>query len=1016
MLRRFLSISPALMVALFILATGPASWATCPEDPNDRGECDTMYVEPWSSDTLQAGDGPYFFRVPIYVTNDVVDSTVDSIGAFTIPLSYTHTNPSRYCSLSSYWNSTSMLWIYPDFERSIFRHIVEGTDTLQRNRMADMGADLFGREWDTKVLDISSDSSWYHFYPGPDSAFVPPHFWLTIIASGAQDQYWWEGSKVLLLTITFKLEDSMQICVDTTWWPPTTHLFWTASDGRNYVPRLGTAHDTASYKVCFNFHTRGPLTADFSAEPESGFVPLCVEFRDLSDGNPTSWFWDFGDGSTDTVQDTTHTYNDTGYYDVTLIASNDVDADTMIRPRLIAVFDTLTVDFTGEPARGRKPLDVSFESGCNPTPQNVTWYFGDGDSSHDLNPVHRYTEHGSYDVKLVAELFGYKDSLTIEDYILVSDIKAEFAADKRCGSAPLEVTFYDSSSSTYPITGWDWDFDDEGTSDQQNPTHQFEETGVFDITLIVSDSIGADTLIKEDYITTQDSVSADFIGLPTSGGSPLAVMFEPVLEGIANQYFWEFGDEGTDTIRNPIHTYTTQGKFDVKFKVVLELDDCSQVDSMIKEEYVIVNDLEAQFSATPTAGVVPLWVDFTDESSGSPDTWFWDFGDGNTSMAQDPLHQYDTAGVYDVFLRVSNFIGTDSLLRLSHILVADTQYTDLFAEIYDPGDVRPGFDLYFFFLWTNIGSNPAENCTLRILLPSQMVFHELYESLGVPFPGYSWSGDTIMVPLGTINPSDWHGGDVYAHGNLPETVPAGDTLVCEMWLTSSTPDEDDDNNYVLHLTEVVSSIDPNDKLAYPMGKGISHAIKADQRLEYIIRFENMPEATAEAIYIRVVDTLDQKLDWGSFATGTLSHPDVCDFEFNPYTGVIMWFCDSIMLPPNVTAPEGEGYVSFSVSVEPDIQPKSQIKIANMASIRFDYNAWIKTPEVIRTIFFYGDANGDGVINVGDVVYLVNYLYRSGDPPIPEEAGDCNCDGIVNIGDVVYLVNYLYRNGDPPDCP
>ncbi|UCB52288.1 MAG: dockerin type I repeat-containing protein [Candidatus Zixiibacteriota bacterium] len=63
----------------------------------------------------------------------------------------------------------------------------------------------------------------------------------------------------------------------------------------------------------------------------------------------------------------------------------------------------------------------------------------------------------------------------------------------------------------------------------------------------------------------------------------------------------------------------------------------------------------------------------------------------------------------------------------------------------------------------------------------------------------------------------------------------------------------------------------------------------------------------------------------------------------------------------------------------------------------------------------GDVNGDGIINVGDVVFLVNYLYRSGEEPVPLEAGDITCDGIVNVGDVVYLVNYLYRGGDPPAC-
>lgn len=63
----------------------------------------------------------------------------------------------------------------------------------------------------------------------------------------------------------------------------------------------------------------------------------------------------------------------------------------------------------------------------------------------------------------------------------------------------------------------------------------------------------------------------------------------------------------------------------------------------------------------------------------------------------------------------------------------------------------------------------------------------------------------------------------------------------------------------------------------------------------------------------------------------------------------------------------------------------------------------------------GDANGDGVINIGDVVYLINYLYRGNPPPDPEWTGDANCDGIINIGDVVYLINYLYRGGSPPHC-
>ena len=64
----------------------------------------------------------------------------------------------------------------------------------------------------------------------------------------------------------------------------------------------------------------------------------------------------------------------------------------------------------------------------------------------------------------------------------------------------------------------------------------------------------------------------------------------------------------------------------------------------------------------------------------------------------------------------------------------------------------------------------------------------------------------------------------------------------------------------------------------------------------------------------------------------------------------------------------------------------------------------------------GDANGDGVINVGDIVYLVSYLYKAGPAPNPLWTGDANSDGIVNVGDIVYLVSYLYKGGPPPGCP
>jgi hypothetical protein len=69
----------------------------------------------------------------------------------------------------------------------------------------------------------------------------------------------------------------------------------------------------------------------------------------------------------------------------------------------------------------------------------------------------------------------------------------------------------------------------------------------------------------------------------------------------------------------------------------------------------------------------------------------------------------------------------------------------------------------------------------------------------------------------------------------------------------------------------------------------------------------------------------------------------------------------------------------------------------------------------KKTYVLGDVNGDTVIDVGDVVYIINYLFKGGLPPNPVEAGDVNCDGVVDVGDVVYLINYLFKGGPAPSC-
>jgi hypothetical protein len=263
-----------MVLALVSLVCFASAWGTCPQDANDRGLCDTMYVEPWSvdvADSVWTRPGPYFVRMPLYVTVDVADAC-DSIAAFIIPLCYTHSHPGEYCSLSSYWNQT--LWSYPGITRSIFRHLITPANDTTHNWMMDLYNAENGEEWNAIILNLDGTS----------------HFWLALVPLGSEDHWFNGGSRVLLATMTFKLQDTMQICIDTCYWPPASNLAFGILDvpqgggcGNSIekIPRLGTPHDSTSYKMCFNlshFVNHPPNAFSLLLPQNNAVTPPLVHF------------------------------------------------------------------------------------------------------------------------------------------------------------------------------------------------------------------------------------------------------------------------------------------------------------------------------------------------------------------------------------------------------------------------------------------------------------------------------------------------------------------------------------------------------------------------------------------------------------------------------------------------------------------------------------------------------------------------------------------------------------------
>jgi PKD repeat protein len=335
----------------------------------------------------------------------------------------------------------------------------------------------------------------------------------------------------------------------------------------------------------WSFVTLLELVANFSAQPTTGPVPLVVNFTDLTLGNPTSWFWYFGDDSTSTLPDPIHIYRDTGYYDVKLVVSNGTETDSLIRHNYIQVVPPVVADFSGNPRSGFVSLMVQFTDSSEGNPTSWFWDFGDDSTSTERNPIHTYNETGYFSVKLIASNQWDSDTIIKVDYIhVLPHLTADFSASPDTGLPPLSVRFTDLSAGG--PTSWLWHFGDGDSSTQRNPVHVYscEDTGYFDVRLIVWNQTERDTLTKENCIYVSPGVGAKFVAVPTSGAVPLTVQFIDSSLGCPTLWLWNFGDDSTDTTQNPLHTYNDTGYYDVRLIVSNEVDS----DTMIKENYIHV--------------------------------------------------------------------------------------------------------------------------------------------------------------------------------------------------------------------------------------------------------------------------------------------------------------------------------------------------------------------------------------------------------------------------------------------
>lgn len=295
-----------------------------------------------------------------------------------------------------------------------------------------------------------------------------------------------------------------------------------------------------------------------------------VSFTDQSGGNPTGWFWDFGDGTSSTQQNPTHTYTQPGLYSVMLVANNGVNYDTTWLPNVVNIPPYPVAGIDAVKTVGCEPFKVQFQDASSGA-TTWLWDFGDGSPQSSLqNPYHTYTQAGTYTVTLTVtnSETGCSDTHTETAFIQVLQAPdVNFTVSDSVVCAHDVVQFFDLSTNG-PVTSWLWDFGDGTTSTQQNPSHAYNTPagGGYWVTLTVTGPGPAycpATLTKSHYIVVNVKPTAAFS--PTNTVLELPdnkVRFINYSWGYDN-VLWNFNTGSPSTALNPVVTFPDSGYYPI---------------------------------------------------------------------------------------------------------------------------------------------------------------------------------------------------------------------------------------------------------------------------------------------------------------------------------------------------------------------------------------------------------------------------------------------------------------------
>ena len=500
-----------------------------------------------------------------------------------------------------------------------------------------------------------------------------------------------------------------------------------------------------------------------------------IKFNNPSLGDGLSYEWDFGDNNTSTQKGPKHTYASEGTYTVCLTVT-DINGctSTECKEDFIRIANPVAA-FTADNNFGAcPPLIVNFEN----LSQNATsyqWDFGDSSGvSNIVNAPHVYTVPGMFDVSLIAiSTETCQDTLLIEDFISLEGPVGDFSfvADDNC--IPTSVTFTAESNDLY-LYVWDYGdgvLDTTGMHTSDTVVHFYNQTLNVNPSLILIDGQGCNRVITSPDSLELVTLVPEFQASDTilCGGDNV-VTFNNLtnttapLEVLA--WTFESGTPATSFDLSPTVTFGSIGAFDVT--LIVSNGFCT--DTLIREDFIKVGEVPtAAFTPDPAVGCEPLPVALIDQSTvntGFIAGWNWQFGDGDSSILQNPQHSFNANNQMPVQLTVTTDLGcTDSVTQMLTIFPRVEMSADYAVTVCMGEPAQLGIEFFsdttgVTYAWQNEPTLSCTDCLDPLALPTDTT---TYTFMATSVDGCTYFTDVTVQ----VRPD-----------SVPNILISNDTLIC----------------------------------------------------------------------------------------------------------------------------------------------------------------------------------------------------------------------------------------------